>query len=331
VTANPSAEHPADTPLLVTVVESQARRIELGVGYSTDRSARAQATYTDNNAFDRGWNSTLKLEVDGLVQEATAGLAFPRQESGWRYLLGGNVKHEDIQDQEVLNWSVSGAHLYAVEEYESALSLQYLTERSRIGEGEWDNSEALFLNQRWLWNTLDDPVNPRVGSTFQLQVGGASEALLSTRTFGRVHVRANHLRYLLPQVSLQLRGEAGAVLADSRQGIPSEYVFRTGGDTSIRGFAFESLGVDQNGAVVGGRYLVVGSAELITWFSPQWGTAGFVDAGNAWDELDAFDPVYGVGFGVRWRSPVGNLNLDLAWPEGRGEGRLHFSVGIIFR
>jgi translocation and assembly module TamA len=331
VTANPSAEHPADTPLLVTVVESQARRIELGVGYSTDRSARAQATYTDNNAFDRGWNSTLKLEVDGLVQEATAGLAFPRQESGLRYLLGGNVKHEDIQDQEVLNWSVSGARLYAVEEYESALSLQYLTERSRIGEGEWDNSEALFLNQRWLWNTLDDPVNPRVGSTFQLQVGGASEALLSTRTFGRVHVRANHLRYLLPQVSLQLRGEAGAVLADSRQGIPSEYVFRTGGDTSIRGFAFESLGVDQNGAVVGGRYLVVGSAELITWFSPQWGTAGFVDAGNAWDELDAFDPVYGVGFGVRWRSPVGNLNLDLAWPEGRGEGRLHFSVGIIFR
>ena len=68
------------------------------------------------------------------------------------------------------------------------------------GEGEWDNSEALFLNQRWLWNTLDDPVNPRVGSTFQLQMGGASEALLSTRTFGRVHVRANHLRYLLPQV-----------------------------------------------------------------------------------------------------------------------------------
>jgi translocation and assembly module TamA len=331
VNANPSLERPTDAPLQVTVVEAQARRIELGVGYSTDRGARAQANYTDSNAFDRGWRSSLRLEVDRLVQEADAGLAFPRQESGWRYLIGGNVKHEDIQDQEVLNWSVSGAHLYAVEEYESALSLQYLTERSRAGEGEWDNSAALFLNQRWLWNLLDDPVNPRRGSTFQIQFGGAAEALLSTRTFGRVHLRANHLQRLSSRLTLQLRGEAGAVLADSRQDIPQEYVFRTGGDTSIRGFAFESLGVDENGAVVGGRYLAVGSAELIAWFNREWGIAGFVDAGNAWDEIDAFDPVYGIGFGARWRSPVGNLNLDLAWPEGRGEGRIHFSVGIVFR
>jgi translocation and assembly module TamA len=331
VSANPSAGQPTGTPLLVTVVEAQARRIELGVGYSTDRGPRAQANYTDNNALDRGWRSSLQVEVDRLVQEATVGLAFPRQESGWHYGLGGNVKHEDIQDQEVLNWSLTGVHLYAVEEYESALSLQFLTERSRLGEGEWDNADALFLNQRWLWNWLDDPINPRRGSTFQVQVGGASEALLSAQTFGRMHLRANHLQRLLPRLTLQLRGEAGAVLADSRQGIPSEYVFRTGGDTSIRGYAFESLGVDENGAVVGGRYLVVGSVELISWFTSEWGSAAFVDAGNAWDELDAFNPVYGVGFGARWRSPVGNLNLDLAWPEGRGEGRVHFSVGIIFR
>jgi translocation and assembly module TamA len=331
VTANPNAERPADTPVLVRVVESQARRIELGAGYSTDRGVRGQASYTDNNAFDRAWRFHSRLEIDKLVQEANIGLAFPRQESGWRWLLGGNVKHEDIQDQEIFNWSVTGGRLYAVEKYESALSLQFLTEQSKLDDGTRDDRDALFLNQRWLWNTLDDPINPRRGSTFQLQLGGASDELLSTRTFGRVHVRGNHLRRLNRQLTLQLRGEAGAVLAETRRDIPSEYVFRTGGDTSIRGYAFESLGVEEGGAVVGGRYLVVASAELIGWFNQQWGVAGFIDGGNAWDEADDFEPVYGIGMGVRWRSPVGNLNLDVAWPDDGGDPRLHFSVGIIFR
>jgi translocation and assembly module TamA len=331
VSAAPSAEQPENTPLLVRVVEAQSRRVELGAGYSTDRGPRGQARYTDDNAFDKAWRFSADLEVDALVQEARVGLAFPRRENGWRYLLGGNVKQEDIQDQRIFNWSVTGARLYAVEEYESALSLQFLTETSKLDDGTRDESDALFLNQRWLWNTLDDPINPRRGSTFQIQLGGAADALLSTRTFGRVHLRANHLRRLLPRLTLQLRGEAGAVLADSRDGIPSDYVFRTGGDTSIRGYEFESLGVEEGGAIVGGRYLAVGSVELMSWFTREWGVAAFVDAGNAWDEWDAFDPTYGVGFGVRWRSPVGNLNLDLAWPEARDKGRIHFSVGIIFR
>ena len=57
-----------------------------------------------------------------------------------------------------------------------------------------------------------------------------------------------------------------------RSGIPSDYVFRTGGDTSIRGYAFESLGVQENGAVVGGRYLTVASAETIAC-TPESGSA----------------------------------------------------------
>jgi translocation and assembly module TamA len=331
VAANPDPHKPDDTPVQVTVVESPAQRVEFGVGYSTDVYERLQLGYTHDNAFDQGLRFSSHLELDRLVQEARAGFAFPRQEDGWRYLAGGNVKKENIQDQRIFNWSVTGEHLFAIEEYESALSLQYLSEKSELHDGPTDYRDALFLNQRWLWNTLDDPINPRKGTTFQIQTGGAAEPVASTKTFGRVHLRANHLQRLNPRLTLLLRGEAGAVLADSRNGIPSDYVFRTGGDTSIRGYAFESLGVDQDGAVVGGRYLTVASAELMPWFNDQWGLAAFIDWGNAWDDLDAFNPTYGVGGGVRWRSPLGNLHLDLAWPEGKGKGRIHFSVGIVFR
>jgi translocation and assembly module TamA len=331
VAVDPDPTQPDNTPLTVTVVEAPARKIELGAGYSTDAGVRGQARYSDDNFTGRALRLSTDLYLDRLVQEARVGLDFPRRANGWHYGLETKLRDEDIRGQEVLNWSVTGGNLYLVEDYESALTLQYLIERSDLPDGTRDDDYALFLNQRWLWNTLDDPINPRRGFSFQVQGGAAAEALLSTQTFGRVHLRGNYLKPLGRRLTLALRGEAGAVLADTRDDIASAYLFRTGGDTSIRGYGFESLGVEEGGAIVGGRYLVVGSVELIGWFTPRWGVAVFTDAGNAWDEIDEFDPVVGYGTGVRWRSPLGNLSLDVAWGEQQDELRVHFSVGILLR
>lgn len=331
VGSSPSRESPADTPILVSVSESQSRRIELGAGYSTDRKARVQANYRDNDLFDRAWRLHTHVAADRLVQEARAGITFPRLANGIHYGIESELRAEDIQGQEVLEWSVTGGRQYLDERYESGLSLQFLSEHSQLEDGPEDNRSALFLNQRWLWNTLDDPLNPRRGWSFQIQAGGALKGLLTTRTFGRLHARGNYLHPFNRQWSLALRTELGAVLAESRDNIPSAYVFRTGGDTSIRGYAYESLGVEQAGAVVGGRYLAVGSVELMRWLNRQWGIAAFVDAGNAWDDLSHFDPVLGYGAGVRWRSPLGNLSFDLAHGNETGDWRVHFSAGIVLR
>ena len=331
VGSTPNREAPANTPILVSLTESPSRRVELGFGYSTDRQLRAQASYRDNDLFDRAWRLHTSLAVDRYVQELHGGIVFPRRPSGINYGLESELRAEDIQGQEIFNWSVTGARQYLNEEYESALSLQFLSEHSQLDDGPEDNRSALFLNQRWLWNTLDDPLNPRRGWSFQFQAGGALKGLLTTRTFGRLHTRANYLYPFNRQWTLALRGEAGMVLADSRDNIPSAYVFRTGGDTSIRGYAYESLGVEEANAVVGGRYLLVGSVELMRWLNRQWGVGVFVDGGNAWDDLSRFDPVYGYGGGVRWRSPLGNLSLDLARGEATDEWRVHFSVGIVLR
>jgi translocation and assembly module TamA len=331
VTARPERGSPQRAPVAVTLVEAPSQRIELGAGVSTDRGPRGQLNYTDNNVFDRAWRFSSNLYVDRLSQSVTSGLQFPRNERGWHYGLEGKFKNENIQGQLTTDWSVTGAHTYTVEEYESSQALQFLTERSALVGGTVDNRQALYLSQTWTWNGLDDFINPRRGYLASLQIGGASDALLSTRTFGRVDIRAAYLLPLGERWTLGLRAETGIVIADSREGIPSAYVFRTGGDNTIRGYAFESLGVPENGAIVGGRYLVVGSVELTRWINQQWGVAAFYDTGNAFDDWHRLDPVNGYGAGVRWRSPVGALSLDLAYGEEARSFRVHFSAGFAFR
>jgi translocation and assembly module TamA len=127
-----------------------------------------------------------------------------------------------------------------------------------------------------------------------------------------------------------VRGEAGVVGASSREGIPSVLLFRTGGDTTVRGYAFESLGVQQGDATVGGRYYALASAEATHYFTPALGAAAFVDAGNANDDLASFRFALGYGIGARVRTPIGPLRIDVAYGQDTASVRLHMSVGLRF-
>ena len=77
--------------------------------------------------------------------------------------------------------------------------------------------------------------------------------------------------------------------------------------------------------------LLTGSAEIARPISPRlpalWGAA-FIDAGNAADSWQNVNPVLGYGVGLRWRSPVGPLRLDLAYGQSVQKIRMHLSVGI---
>ena len=107
-------------------------------------------------------------------------------------------------------------------------------------------------------------------------------------------------------------------------------LFRTGGDTTVRGYAFESLGVKQGNAVLGGRYYGLASAETVYWAWENIGLAAFVDAGNAVDQLSDFRFALGYGLGGRVRTPAGPLRLDVAYGQDVKEFRIHFSFGVTF-
>src|SRR5690606_39410091 len=126
------------------------------------------------------------------------------------------------------------------------------------------------------------------------------------------------------------RGQVGEGSGGGREAVPSDLLFRTGGDQSVRGYPFNTLGVEESGAIVGGTVLGVASAELVYHFTPAWGAAIFTDAGDAADSWDDFDFNHGSGLGVRWRSPVGPVNLDVARAHESGDWRLHFVIGYGF-
>jgi translocation and assembly module TamA len=163
----------------------------------------------------------------------------------------------------------------------------------------------------------------------EMRLGGGIPGL-STRGFGRAIVQTAAWYPIDRLTQLAFRAEAGAVIASSREGIPSVLLFRTGGDTTVRGYEYQSLGVRLGNAIVGGRYYALGSVEAIRWIDDTWGIAAFVDAGNAVDDLDDFDFAIGYGLGARLRTPIGPFRLDVAYGEKTKDWRLHFSVGLSF-
>ena len=116
-------------------------------------------------------------------------------------------------------------------------------------------------------------------------------------------------------------------------GVPDTILFRAGGDNSVRGYDYRTLGPIVNGAVVGGRVLATGSVEFehpLTDRLPQLMGAVFVDAGNAADDWRGWQPVFGYGVGLHYRSPVGPLSLDVAYGQSDRLFRVYLSVGVTF-
>ena len=129
------------------------------------------------------------------------------------------------------------------------------------------------------------------------------------------------------------RVEAGEVFVNNRISVPDTILFRAGGDGSVRGYDYRTLGPSRNGAVVGGQVLLTGSVELEHPLSaklPALLGAVFVDAGNAADRWGEIRPVFGYGVGVHYRSPIGPLRLDVAYGEDVKDWRVHITVGITF-
>jgi translocation and assembly module TamA len=326
---DPDRSHAQAAPLIVSVIEAPSQRIETGLMYSTDVRERVTLDYSNRDVLGAGYRFRSILQADTRAQSLDLSLDTPPHPGGTWNTYSTRLRRTDVQGEQTREVVVGAAHNWGPWSTPSQVLISAHLEEKDIAGSASESLHAVYLGYRNAFRHTDHLVLPRKGVLGTLELGGGLPGL-STRQFLRGVARATYLWPLGEKDDLTLHGEAGIVAAQSRFGIPSSFLFRTGGDRTVRGYAFESLGVAQGSAIVGGRYLLVGSAEYTHWLSADWGAAVFADAGNAFDNLGTVKLARGYGVGARWRSPVGPFRADVAYGELTKHVRLHFSVGFTF-
>jgi len=320
----------------VAVIEAASQDIETGVSYTTDAGPRLELRYSNQDIFDSAWRFKSGLKLDQNTQQAQVDFDSPPRGGALWNSIFARARQQDIQNESTRELAVGTALNRYVRLAPIALIVSAHFEEQNVGGDVTDNRWAIYFGYRHSVRHTDDLVLPRNGYLASAELGGAPDDL-SSRRFLRAVASGSYLFNIGRNGDVLLRGQAGVVLAQSREGIPTTFLFRTGGDQTVRGYAFESLGVRQGDAVLGGRYLAIGSVEFTHWFAPAWGLAAFADAGNAWDG-GGYTPVLGVGGGVRFRTPIGPIRVDLGFKlqryvvAGRKEDltAIHISLGQAF-
>ncbi len=203
--------------------------------------------------------------------------------------------------------------------------------------GEGDNAEGLERGRSTLLypeitlarKSGDNPTFVRRAWSLTLTGRTTAGPLLSDASFSQLIGDVKWIRSFWGSNRLILRGSAGKIWTSDFSALPPQLRFFAGGDRSVRGYDFESIGPrNVYGRVIGGEGLLVGSTEVEHYFTRNWGMAAFVDAGNAFTGTD-YSPRVGAGLGVRWLSPVGMIRVDVAVPVGdKNEHGVHLHVVI---
>ena len=326
---DPETTHPESATVNIAVIEARPKRLEGGIGYSTDVEWRTNASYRDVNVDGHGLQFLADARLETKIQSGSVKFQSPPTDFHWIPTYYAGAERTNIESL-VTRTAAFGTRWHSVDERdERAISATYFIDEQHPEGAPKQTANALYAEYEWHWRRVDDLLAPTTGYMAAV-FAGAGIPGVSTRTFGRVRGQYAAWIPLGKDIELNLRAEAGAVLAGSRDGVPSKLLFRTGGSTTVRGYDFESLGVRVGDAIVPGRYYAVASVDAIRWIDSFWGIGVFIDAGNAVDSLSDAHLALGYGVGARVRTPLGPFRLDVAYGRDVRQVRVQFSVGLTF-
>jgi outer membrane protein insertion porin family len=190
-----------------------------------------------------------------------------------------------------------------------------------------------------IYDSRDNPVNPRNGMLGGLTYKVATALLFSETNFNKLQMYANKYIALSKNIVLALSLRGGVAKGFSRTTeLPLVERFFLGGRTTVRGYSQDTLGPkgsDNN--PTGGNAFLMGNLEFRFDIWKGFGLVTFVDSGNVWQKAEQVtlgDIKYTAGLGLRYNTPVGPLSLDYGYKLNRGtgesKGEIHFSVGQSF-
>lgn len=341
VDVNPDIENAADGVVPIKVSLSPAKRSIYtgGIFVGTDTG------FGVRGGLERRWMNQRghKLKSEAIVAQrlttASALYQIPLPGPDNRsYNFGINYRDEDTKTTRSKTTTLVASETRQWMGFTRNLGLHFQTGDFEIGDRKEvafrGNSTMLYPEAALTRKRADDPLFVRRGYSLSLLARAAAEGVLSDTNFVQLRADAKWIRAFERRQRLILRGTAGTSWVDKFDQLPPDLRFFAGGDRSIRGYAYQTIGPDlivdpdKKPVVIGGKHLLTASAEYEYYFRNKWGVAAFVDAGDAFSGTK-FEPKIGTGLGLRWRSPVGMLRLDLGVPlrEPKDGVQIHLVIG----
>jgi len=318
-------------PVDVSVKPSERHYFSASIGFATDEGLRSRFGYTNRWWNDRGHRLGAEARLSQTEQGISANYQIPREHPSNEWLqitAGARQQDVDTFETQAAKFSIAESKRRPWAVMENRF-ISISREDFEVG-GEKDIGTFLIPGIRWNRRVVDHELYPEHGLDLSFETRGATEALVSETSFIRTSLHAHYLQALAFGFRSFIRGDLGAMWVDQFRSLPPSERFFAGGDNSIRGYDFQELGpVNAFGKVIGGRYLGIVSFELEKHLTGNWGVAAFVDTGNAFGGPGNNTGLKtGAGLGLRWRSPVGPVRVDLAHPLDDDDTLVRFHIRI---
>lgn len=319
-----------EIPLDVELDPRSKHRYTAGLGYGTDTGIRGSLGWENRRVNRRGHRFKSEIKISEIKKNITAKYRIPMSNprtdrieltSAWLY------ENSDISESETFLVGASNT-LHRGSGWLETMYLNFQTESFTIANDQ-GNSSLLLPGISWSRVDADNRIYTRKGLRLLVDIKGTHPTLGSKFQFLQLRLQGKLIRPMMKNGRVTLRGDAGLSRIKDFAELPASLRFFAGGDQSVRGYDYNSLGpIDASGRVVGGEQLLVGSAEYEYSWTEKWSSGIFFDIGNAVDDW-AQKLKQGAGFGVRWKSPVGLVRMDLAWAlsDVNNPMRFHLVIG----
>lgn len=315
-------------PIHISATPRPRTRYDFGVGYGTDTGARVSMGSDWRRLNRHGHTVTTDFRLSEIKNTLGGKYSIPLgSRIGESLAFTATTESEKLEDGDTLKYVIGAALNREPGDWQRKLYVEFTHEESEFGDTR--TVADLFTPGLSLTRSIsDDPIYTRRGWYLFGDVHGAVNQVLSNTSFLQTRVLARGVWSPTWRLRLIGRVEAGYSLVEQFGELPASQRFFAGGDQSVRGYRYQSLGPrDADGNVIGGRYLNVFSAEAEYRVWNHWGAALFVDSGGA-DDRPSPNLSTGVGAGIRYRAPIGSLQLDLAHPLDGDESGLRVHIGV---
>ncbi len=341
----PLADASGSHPVTAELSQRKHRSISSGIGYSTGTGARIAANWENRNLFDAG--ELLQVKGQAALDQYRLEGTFTKPDFlqlQQKLLLSAVLEKEDTEAFFKDSFGLEAGLSYPLApqvDLSYGVGYRLADEKDRSGSQQEQLFGLFSTPVKLIWDRRDNLLDPTQGWYMNLQGAGIVDTLGTGVWFGKLsgQYRAYYPLLSSPKVVLAGRVGAGTLSGSGRESVPADERFFVGGSGSLRGYGFQMAGeVDRNKKPLGGRSMMEFSTESRLQVTDSVGLVAFLDGGRAFvGNSPSIDEtlLLGAGGGVRYKTPIGPLRLDIGLPLQRRPGvddpyQLYVSIGQAF-